>query len=195
MADFHLREHVRHVLATTPGENVDELVAAVFEATPADAYAEAYRQALAPMIRVALAHAERPDSTTARLSQMSNDTHYSAAEPGASSDGEEASLESKPNGDTPLPVGPNLRNSRAARLLRRNRYRQAISIGDGVYRDILECTVADLEYAAAESEKLAAENEAAAWRYRKLVKLMAEHHVETVGDLTEEQLQEVFGDE
>lgn len=195
MADFHLREHVRHVLATTPGENVDDLVAAVFEATPANAYAEAYRQALAPMIRVALAHAERPDPQAVQPDQSVLDTQGSPIGLGASTDGEEAIGRSIPSPDAPLPVGPNLRNSRAARLLRRNRYRQAISIGDGVYRDILECTVADLEYAAAESEKLAAENEAAAWRYRKLVKLMAEHHVETVGDLTEEQLQEVFGDE
>jgi hypothetical protein len=194
---FHLREHVRHVLATTPGENIDELAAAVFAATdPAD-YAEAYRQALAPIIRVALASAERPDTTDPRLDQEVGDTHGKSIEPGTNSgDGEETSVAATSIPDSSLPVaGPNLRNSRAARLLRRNRFRQSVWIGEGVYRDIMECTVADLEHAAAESEKLAAENQAAADRYRKLVKVMAEHGAETVNDLTEEQLAEVFGDE
>lgn len=193
VTDFHLREHIRQVLATTPGENVDVLVAAVFAATPVTDYAEAYRQALAPLVRVALATAERPDPQTAQLDQLVNDTQGDVIELGTSTDGEEAISRTKPMQGSPLPVGPNLRNSRVA-LLRRSRYRMSVWVGDGVYRDILDCTLADLERAASESDKLAAENQAAADRYRKLVKVMTEHGAETVNDLTEEQLREVLGD-
>jgi hypothetical protein len=195
--DFNLREHIRAVLASTPGEDVEDLADAVFAATPADQYASAYRQALAPIVRVALAHAERPDlydPQDSRLDQSAPDTHMTPIEPGQTAGGEEATDGSEPTKTTPLPAGPNLRNSRVA-LLRRSRYRESIWIGDGIYRHILDCTLADLEHAAAESEKLAAENEAAAYRYRKLVKIMAEYGAEKVGDLTEDQLREVLGDE
>lgn len=192
---FYLREHVRQILAVTPGENLDDLVEAVFAATPVDAYATAYRQALAPVIRTSLASAERPEPEAARLDHLSADIQESLIEPGQDTDGEAAISLSKLTGQSPLPVGPNLRNSRAARLLRRNRFRRSISIGGGIYRDILDCTMADLERAAAESEQLASENQAAADRYRKLVKIMAEYNAETVNDLSEDQLTDVFGDE
>lgn len=192
MVDFHLREHVRQVLATTPGEDLDVLVAAVFVATPETAYAEAYRQALAPLVRVALATAERPDTMTTRLDQGIPDTQMTSIEPGQDTDGEVAIPRSESSDCPPLPVGPNIRNSRAARILRRNRFRKSISLGGGVYRDILECTVADLERAAAESDQLADENYAAARRYRKLVKVMVETGAETAGDLTDETLEEAF---
>lgn len=191
--NFHLREHVRHVLATTPGEDLDALVEAVFRATPPEMYADAYRQALAPVVRVALATAERPAPETARLDQPGDDTHRPFIESGLSS-GEGGQLQIDTHtGTTPLP-GTNIRNSRAARILRRNRFRASISIGDGMYRDILDCTVADLERAAAESEQLAGENYAAAQRYRELIKIMAQNHVETAGELSDEMLEEAFTD-
>lgn len=197
MTEFHLREHIRRVLAATPGEDLDTLVTAVFNATPVTAYADAYRQALAPIVRVALATAERPDLESVQLDQKPFDTQDVPIELGQDTDGEEAKHVPISNEPPPLPVGPNLRNSRAA-IFRRNRFRVSVWVGPGTYRAILDCTRADLEYAATESRRNEEANRVTAEKYERLVKLLAERGAETVADLTDEEIQQALngdGDE
>jgi hypothetical protein len=68
-------------------------------------------------------------------------------------------------------------------------------IGDKTYRNILDCTRADLEFAAEESHRQAEANAATERRYRRLAKLMADRGVDTVAELSDEEIWEVMSGE
>lgn len=182
---FDLRQHIRDVLAETTEENLDVLTAMVFDRTPHNAIREAYRQALTEAVRVELPRAIRPD-------QMTPDTQTAFI--GAGSDSTTGGSHQRPDthrGFAPS-GGGNVRNSRAARL-RRARFRLNVHVGQRTYRNILDCTVEDLLFAAAECDRMAEANAQAAERYRRLVKVMNQRQVEKVGDLTDEEIEEVVG--
>lgn len=184
---FNLRDHIRDILAETAEENLDALTALVFDRTPRNAIREAYRQALTEAVRAELPRATRPD-------QRSSDTQSLAI--GAGSDSTTGGSHQRPDthrGFAPS-GGGNVRNSRAARL-RRARFRLNVHVGQRTYRNILDCTAEDLLFAAAECDQMAQANAQAAERYRRLVKVMNQRQVEKVADLTDEEIEEVVGDE
>jgi hypothetical protein len=191
---FDLRQHIRTILAETSEENLDTLTSLIFDRTPKSATREAYRQALTEVVRKELATAPRAsrESQDPRLDQTRTDTHGRSIDPGSTSAGEGQRTPDIQSPDT-LPGG-NLRNSRTA-LFRRNRWRISVWIGDKTYRNILDCTRADLEFAAEESHRQAQANAATERRYRRLAKLMADRGVDTVAELTDEEIQEVMGSE
>lgn len=191
--DFDLRQHIRTVLAETADENLDVLTALVFERTPRQAVRDAYRQALAEVVRKELATAPRlPDP---RLDQVHRDTHSSLIEPGQNSVTGEGQKPSETQSGTTLPGGgQNHRTSRTA-LFRRFGFRESVCVGDKTYRRLLECTAENLAFAAAESERQSDANAAAARRYRRLLKLMAERHAKTVAELTDDEVREAMTDE
>lgn len=184
---FDLRRHIRDVLAETTEENLDILTAMVFDRTPHNAIREAYRQALTEAVRAELPRAIRPD-------QRSCDTQRPAI--GAGSDSTTGGSHSRPDTQlaSTLPGGGNIRNSRAARL-RRARFRLNVHVGQRTFRNILDCTVEDLLFAASECDRMAEANAQAAERYRRLVKVMNQRQVEKVADLTDEEIEEVVGSE
>ena len=182
---FDLRQHIRDILAETTEENLDVLTTIVFERTPHDAIREAYRQALTEAVRAELPRAIRPD-------QGAIATHTATIGAGSDSTTEER----HPILDTQSAAAPsgggNVRNSRAARL-RRARFRLNVHVGRRIFRNILDCTVEDLLFAAAECDQMADANAQAAERYRRLVKVMNQRQVEKVGDLTDEEIEEAVG--
>jgi hypothetical protein len=191
---FDLRQHIRTILAETTEENLDTLTSLIFDRTPKSATREAYRQALTEVVRKELATAPRApkESSDSRLDQSRADAHEIRIEPGSTSAGEgHRSLDLH---RTPTLSGGNLRNSRTA-LFRRNRWRISVWIGDKTYRNILDCTRADLEFAAEESHRQAEANAATERRYRRLAKLMADRGVDTVAELSDEEIWEVMSGE
>jgi len=191
---FDLRQHIRTILAETSEENLDTLTSLIFDRTPKSATREAYRQALTEVVRKELATAPRAPKhdSDSRLDQRTSDTQGTIIEPGSKSAGEgHRSLDTQVARTLP---GGNLRNSRTA-LFRRNRWRISVWIGDKTYRNILDCTRADLEFAAEESHRQAEANAARERQYRRLAKLMADRGVDTVAELTDEEIQEVMGSE
>jgi hypothetical protein len=191
---FDLRQHIRTVLAETSEENLDTLTSLIFDRTPKSATREAYRQALTEMVRKELATAPRAPKhdSDSRLDQEQSDAQPVRIEPGHNSAGE-----GQTGGDTQIQStlpGGNLRNSRTA-LFRRNRWRISVWIGDKTYRNILDCTRADLEFAAEESHRQAEANAATERRYRRLAKLMADRGVDTVAELSDEEIWEVMSGE
>jgi hypothetical protein len=191
---FDLRQHIRTILAETSEENLDTLTSLIFDRTPKSATREAYRQALTEVVRKELATAPRAPKhdSDSRLDQSRADAHEIRIEPGSTSAGEGHPCSDTQIGRT-LPGG-NLRNSRTA-LFRRNRWRISVWIGDKTYRNILDCTRADLEFAAEESHRQAEANAATERRYRRLAKLMADRGVDTVAELSDEEIWEVMSGE
>lgn len=186
MSDFNLRDHIRETLAATAEENLSEITYIIYASIPCNAIREALKQALPEVVRKELAIAPR-------LDHACSDTQTLAVEPGQSTDGGEARESPSPISASLPPVG-NIRNSRAA-LFRRNRFRISVWIGAGTYRQILDCTRTDLEFAAAENDRQAHANEVTARRYRRLAKAMVERDVETVAELTDAEIEEALRDE
>lgn len=184
---FNLRDHIRDILAETAEENLDALTALVFDRTPRNAIREAYRQALTEAVRAELPRATRPD-------QRSSDTQSLAIGAGSDSTTGEGQATFDTQRSSTLLGGGNVRNSRAARL-RRARFRLNVHVGQRTFRNILDCTAEDLLFAAAECDQMAQANAQAAERYRRLVKVMNQRQVEKVADLTDEEIEEVVGDE
>lgn len=187
MPTFELNDHIREILADTAEEDLDLLTRKVFESIPRNQTREALRQALYDAVRHVLTYAPRPGQ-----SQFATQGGY--AEAGSDSTTGE---DQRPSGTHAIPVlpgGGNVRNSRAA-LLRRNRFRMSVWIGNRQFRHILECTRENLEFAAAESDRQAEANANTAQRYRRLVKKMAERHVATVGELSDQDIAEALNDE
>ena len=182
---FDLRQHIRDVLAETTEENLDILTAMVFDRTPHNAIREAYRQALTEAVRAELPRAIRPDHGTP-------DTHTPVIGAGSDSTTGGSQVQNDTHRNITFPGGGNIRNSRAARL-RRARFRLNVHVGRRTFRNILDCTVEDLLFAAAECDRMAEANAQAAERYRRLVKVMNQRQVEKVADLTDEEIEEVIG--
>lgn len=183
MSEFNLTQHIRGILAGSSEENLDELTDLVFRATWKRDHAEAYRQALPDAIRHQLASHPRADTNTGGKGQMETDAQDCYTLPAGNDPQDTVGPEAL--------IRPNLRNSRAA-LLRRNRFRLSVWLGNKTYRNILECTAADLEFAAGESDRQATANAQQAERYRRLVKAMREANAETVNALTDEQITEAL---
>jgi len=188
---FDLRQHIRAILTDTTEENLDTLANLIFERTPKAATSEAYRQALTETVRRELATVPRKDS---RPDQLAADTQRDTIEPGQSTVTGEDQTRIAAQSAGVLPGGGNVRNSRVA-LFRKHRVRLSLWLGNKTYRDIERCTIADLEFAAAESDRQSEANATTARKYRKLVKVMQQHHVEVVADLSDEQVEEVLCDE
>jgi hypothetical protein len=191
---FDLRQHIRTILAETTEENLDTLTSLIFDRTPKSATREAYRQALTEVVRKELATAPRApkESSDSRPDHVDHDAQGGHIGPGSTSAGEgQRSFDAQGNPTLP---GGNLRNSRTA-LFRRNRWRISVWIGDKTYRNILDCTRADLEFAAEESHRQAEANAATERRYRRLAKLMADRGVDTVAELSDEEIWEVMSGE
>lgn len=166
--DFNLHQHIRRILADTTDENLNSLTDIVFASIPNAALRDALHQALPEVVRRELA-------TSPRLGQKEPETHALNTEAGTNSVG-------------------NLRNSRTA-IFRRNRFRVSVWIGGGNYRQLLDCTREDLEFAAAESDRQAKANEATAERYRRLTKKLIECGADKVADLTDDEIEEALRDE
>ena len=66
--------------------------------------------------------------------------------------------------------------------------RERISVGDGEWKFLAECTETDLDFAAGLREDHAARTLAQAERLRRLGKLLVEHGADTVGDLPDDVL-------
>lgn len=184
---FDLRQHIRDILAETAEENLDTLTTLVFDRTPRNATREAYRQALTEAVRAELPGATRPD-------HRSDDAHAIPIGAGSDSTTGEGHTRLDTHGTDTLPGGGNVRNSRAARL-RRARFRLNVHVGQRTFRNILDCTAEDLLFAASECDQMAEANAQAAERYRRLVKVMNQRQVEKVAELTDEEIEEVVGDE
>lgn len=184
MTTFDLRQHIREVLATTNEENLDALADLVYQKTSRKMMPIAYRQALTDIVRGELAYAPRPRQAAPDDQRYSTGSGSSPATGGGiASLG--VGLALTPSG------GGNVRNSRAA-LFRRNKFRMSIHVGNRTFRHILDCTAEDLVFAKAEVESMARANMIAADRYERLLKVMQRRKVEHVGDLTDDEIAEIF---
>lgn len=179
---FILRRHIREVLDETGETDIETLADAVYARTPRNEIREAYRQALSDQVRKVLGyhapHLDRDEvgmGSTSAIGRGHNSTDTQT-------------------GHTPS-GGGNIRNSRAA-LLRRNRFRVHVWLGQGVpEKHVLECTRDNLEFAAAESDRNAQSNARRARQYRRLVKIMTDRGVSTVGELIDDDIEEALNDE
>lgn len=202
MTDFDLRTHIRTVLAETTSESLDDLTALIFSRTPKAEIREAYRQALAEIVRKELAYAPRaPKNAESVIFHSSDHT-------GLTDSGDEHAEEAiqhvstvtvqRPTAEQPHPVqvAPrvNVGNSRIA-LFRRNHYRMSVWVGDKTYRHILDCTQEDLIFAAAESDRQSVANAVTARRYRRLLKAMEHAAAAKVADLSDAQIEEALSDD
>lgn len=185
---FNLNRHVRETLAGTSAESIDDLVSDVLGGIRSRDFGEALRQALPTYIRTQVGAAERP--TDSRLGQEGADAQFLSTEAGNSSPDGEARADSQPRHDSPAVGG----NSRVA-LFRAHRFRITVWIGDKQYRSILECTIDNLEHAAAESDRHAESNAARARQYRRLTKVMRERGVAVVAELTDVEIEEALRDD
>jgi len=67
-----------------------------------------------------------------------------------------------------------------------------IPVGDGKWKLLGDCNVEDLSYAASERETLAAQNTAAALRYRTLASVLARSALPKVSDVSDTNLMNIF---
>lgn len=185
---FNLNRHIREILAVEASEDLGELTDAVLRGIATRDIVDALRQALPTYIRTQLGDAERP--TDSRAGQVRPDAHSGPAGAGTNSpDG--YAIGGATSNHAPRPVGGPSRVT----LFRRNRFRVSVWIGEGQYRSILECTIENLEHAAAESDRHVESNAARARQYRRLTKKMRERAVATVAELTDAEIQEALTDE
>lgn len=192
MNEFDLRAHIRAALAETTEENLYTLTELILKGIPKRAYAEALAQALPEVVRKELATAPRAATEDSRFGHLEAGTHTRNAEPGNNS-ASEGQATSEPHRPSTPTGGQNTRNSRAS-IFRRNRFRISVWIGQGNYRPILDCTVAELEFAAEESHRQAEANAATERKYRRLVKKMIQRQAEKVADLTDAEIEEALTD-
>jgi hypothetical protein len=156
---FDLADTTRQIIDSRPAWTLDDLAEAVDKATPAVTRRVAYRDALREYVRTAMTgHARRPPDT-APTGQSKPDTQVEGVGEG----------------------GPNLAASRVA--LFRAGYRAKVHAGPGTWKDLTDCTADELDFAAAENERMAEANAAAAQRYRQLAKAMRAANAATVADL------------
>ena len=71
--------------------------------------------------------------------------------------------------------------------------RNRVAVGDGAWKFLADCTVPDLEHAAAVREDMARANARSAEQYRRLAALLAEHGAAVVRDLPDDAIGRVFG--
>lgn len=157
--DFDLQDVTRATIGDRKW-TLDELVEAVYKATPAASLHVAYKTALRDYVRHQLG---------ARTGQMSVDDQVGLAGSGADPD----SGPDQRSGDShsgSVGAGQNVARSRASRFreLYRAGFRRQVHVGAGVWQPLLDCTRADLLFAAAECRVMAAGNVAAAERYELL---------------------------
>ena len=204
--DFNLQTVTHDVIASRGDWTLDDLVRAVYEATPHGALNVAYRTALHEYVRHQLGQSGSRPGQSARDAQnlpagagtASNsrpdhpriDTQIPNAGAGSTPGTTDHML-----GDTQMSAvggaGQNLARSRVA--LARAGLRARINVAKGIWRPLIDCSVDDLRYAAAINDRMAHANAAAAERYRRLAKLLEEYKVAKVRDLPPEVLEEVFG--
>jgi hypothetical protein len=186
--EFDLLALTYQVIATRDEWSATDLADAVLEATPQDAMRAAYRTALGGYVRQALGNAPLSDP---RPGHTPSDAHRTLAGAGATPD---AADHMRPDAQSRSVGGVGVPSRRLA-LFRANGFRMRIHAAPGVYKPLIDCSADELLYAAAESDRHARTNAAAAGRYRRLVKLMREHNAKTPADLPAEVLEEAFGDD
>jgi hypothetical protein len=184
-AGFDLIELTRLVLATRSAWSLDELVAAVYDVTPAGSIPAAYRVALREFVRHQLpgsSQAGRPLSTPLPGGQTAT--------------GAAGHAPSEDHSTVAAGAGQNVERSRAARFraqyLRTVGFRERVHVGPHLWVPLLECTVQGLTYAADECDSISAATKRAAERYRTLVALMQKHKAATPADLPFAVLQKAF---
>lgn len=186
---FDLQTVTRDTIATREEWTLDSLVTAVFAATPRSAVRDAYWTALRDYVRRELGNAV----TDSRPGQPPHDVQTTLAGAGTT-----PGTPSQRPTDTQATLvggaGPSPTRSRVG-LFRAAGFRGLIHAAPGVWKSLLDCTVDDLLFAAAENDRNAERNARVAGRYRHLAKLMQERDATTPADLPADLIEEAFADD
>ncbi len=188
-SEYDLQALTRRLIRTRKQWSAGDLADAVLAATPRRALRAAYRTALGAYVRQALGSATTtPPTEDPRPGHISDDTQGSTAGAGTNPGVDD---HRSPETHTAPVVSAGAPRSRAS-LFRASGFREIIHTGPGVYKSLAESSAEELLFAAAESDRHAESNAAAAERYRKLVKLMQEYDAQTPADLPEDVIAEEF---
>lgn len=186
---FDLQALTREVIARQDSPwTLDALVEAVYAATPARSIRTAYRVALREYVRHRLADSDP------RTDQVDVDTHQAHVGAGSNSgtgqmerDDQAHRAGARQNVERSWPA-----RLRAARLLRAAGFRPRVHVGAIGWKDLMRCTSADLEFAAAECYRIGNATIAAGDRYLKLKALVDDHGVTAPDELSPDVIKEAF---
>lgn len=164
-SEFHLGALVRQVMDETDIADPHELAAKVAEMVPARLRLEALRQALPTFVRVRVTQ-DRGSHTVSPSARGSGNTNSGRSSKVAA--------------------------IRAAAPAWKKALRERLNVGDRVWRFLGECTIENLRFAAVQRRQMALHNSEAAGRYDRIADALETHSVETVQQLPEPVLAELF---
>ncbi len=173
--DFDLGRTVRAVLAESDTVNPDDLAGEVLARIPRQERARALKQALPQFVR---AESRRSGGSFALPADPPGGQGHIDTQTSPAAGGRTSSRSTKVAG---------------IRDWFEQVKRQRINVGDG-YRFLAECTIPDLEAAAAIREDHARATHNRAVQLRAIAALMSEHGAATVADLPDAVLRPVLGD-